>query len=1166
MALSRKEQQLIDVLRALPAYSVYTNAAKREILRGFKLHVDRQVVRIHWEDDGVLVVTLGTLTSSDDQPGLHSVRIFADEVDLRLECSCRGSNSSGRCAHAVAALITVFHLMNPKLFRMTAEDVVYRARLEAGLMKRPFSVPENARIGGARNLLDVRDNVAGRPHTPQFHVVIEPSGTGLRVFVESDGRRLGGPADFHSLPWDLAYLVRCSYQNDMSFALSNFLKRTANAYPLSYQKGLLRHKVEWLGERTFPTWTELDAQGGQVVLRKGFSMGNGGLNMSRLVGNFAFNDDRTQMCYLAAREGWQPWEHLRDLCANDSDAAVQSAEANGCEIRIPVDRFRALQLALKKSRAREVLGSIRCLEKGQEVQVRAVETTRYGLVISRAREGEGTFLIEPECRSGEYVFRPSQRIMSFVRDVEWGRLPASIRTKKRKPVLYNQLFQALGLGIRKGLTEWLGQTINEYSFGRRTFASEARSRIKHAIDKFREEELQFHLTDEGWRLISVDKEKEKHLFIVPYTVFGPVLFDRLVRHGTAMVVREEHLLERLHLLYEVASEAGIDLFLDEYPIESVTWEMELDARTGSIDWFEIRPEIRCNGRTIPRELWEQALARKGVIVRNGAIQILDRKSLDALAAFSRLWAGTKAATGPRSIVSIPRLRIIDLLSLRKQGIEVRLSTEDEAVMQRLTRFIGIEERPVPDGLVGSLRHYQKAGFEWLAFLYEHRFGACLADDMGLGKTVQAICLIAAIKEGKVRRAAGASSSSRQFPFLIVVPPSLIFNWEQEIARFYPDLKVHVYRGRERSTEVKGYDVMLTSYGLIRRDIGKLKGLTFNVIIFDEAQAIKNIFADTTGAVRQLKGLFKMALTGTPVENHVGEYFSIMDLVLPGLLGEYREFQGRARTDIATLLPDVAERTRPFMLRRTKERILKELPPKIERDVYLELTEQQKRFYNRTVEEVRSTIDAAYRGKTASRAKIIALTAIMKLRQICLSPQLLVADMKDPTPKIEFLKEKVEELFSESHSALVFSQFTSFLDVVEAELRTKGVSLLRLDGSTPVPKRKEIVEAFQGSAEPTVFLLSLKAGGQGLNLTRAAYVFHLDPWWNPAVESQASDRSHRIGQAHKVIVTRLLMRHTVEEKMMALKHRKLGLYRALMEAPDRSGTRAITREDFDFLLS
>ena len=491
---------------------------------------------------------------------------------------------------------------------------------------------------------------------------------------------------------------------------------------------------------------------------------------------------------------------------------------------------------------------------------------------------------------------------------------------------------------------------------------------------------------------------------------------------------------------------------------------------------------------------------------------------------------------------------------------MKLTPHDEEVVARLTRFDKIEPKPIPRGLKTELRLYQKEGYYWLSFLYEHRFGACLADDMGLGKTIQAIALLGAIKEGKI-----SGPLSPAAPSLIVVPPSLIFNWEQEIERFYPKLRVHVYRGKDRTIRSEGCDVVLTSYGLIRRDIARLKEITFHVIVFDEAQTVKNIFAGATGAVRQLKGFFKVVLTGTPVENHIGEYYSILDLVLPGLLGDYREFQGKAKKDLSSFLPVVAEKTKPFVLRRTKERILKELPPKVEHDVYLELTEKQKAFYNRTVEEVRSTIDAAYKQKTASQAKIIALTAIMRLRQICLSPGLLLPDTKEISPKIEFLRDKLAELQEESHSALVFSQFTSFLDIVEDELRSGGFRIFRLDGSTPVLKRKDIVESFQGCADSAVFLLSLKAGGQGLNLTRATYVFHLDPWWNPAVENQASDRSHRIGQKNKVIVTRLLMRHTVEEKMMALKLRKTSLYRALMDTPEKSAGKAITREDFNFLL-
>jgi non-specific serine/threonine protein kinase len=628
-----------------------------------------------------------------------------------------------------------------------------------------------------------------------------------------------------------------------------------------------------------------------------------------------------------------------------------------------------------------------------------------------------------------------------------------------------------------------------------------------------------------------------------------------------MSVSEEAFASRLQSLHEVAEDAGIELSFDGCPIERVSWEFEIDATGAAIDWFEVRPEIRWKGENVPREVWERALAGKGIVARGGAIQFLDAASMRSLALVASLLGGTQKKAGRRQVASIPRLRIIELLALRKEGIPVRLTDEDEAIVARLTRFTGIGERPAP-ALRAELRQYQREGYHWLAFLYENGFGACLADDMGLGKTVQAVCLLAAIKEGKV---APRSRGHAGLKSLVVVPSSLIFNWEREIERFYPGLAVRVYRGRRTRTGQDDYDVLISSYGLVRRHIGKLKQTAFGIIIFDEAQAVKNIFSDTTRAVRQLKGLFKVALTGTPVENHLGEYFSIMDLVLPGLLGDYREFQGRAKADAAAVLPMLKERTRPFVLRRTKERILKELPPKIERDVYLDLNEEQKRFYNRTVAEVRTTVAAAYRLKAAEQARIIALTAIMKLRQICLSPQLLVPELKTPAPKVEFLKEKLAELCGASHSSLVFSQFTSFLDLVEAELRSQDVPVFRLDGSTPVGRRKRIVDGFQKSGSPAVFLLSLKAGGQGLNLTRGDYVFHLDPWWNPAVESQASDRSHRIGQKKKVIVTRLLMRHTIEEKMTALKARKAGLYHALMDGPEAGADRAITREDFEFLL-
>jgi non-specific serine/threonine protein kinase len=308
------------------------------------------------------------------------------------------------------------------------------------------------------------------------------------------------------------------------------------------------------------------------------------------------------------------------------------------------------------------------------------------------------------------------------------------------------------------------------------------------------------------------------------------------------------------------------------------------------------------------------------------------------------------------------------------------------------------------------------------------------------------------------------------------------------------------------------------------------------------------------------------MTGTPLENHVGEYYSLMDLCVPGLLGDYDNMKGKLKTPSPDVLHTIMQRTRPFVLRRTKAQILKELPPKTETDIYLELTDRQKTLYQHTVASIRSTIATAYRSKTSAQARIIALTAILKLRQICLSPRLIQKGSADTSPKLVCVVERLQELMDEGHSALVFSQFTSYLDLVEQEFHAHHIPYVRLDGSTPTATRKKIVQEFQDGKQPLVFLLSLKAGGQGLNLTKASYVFHLDPWWNPAVENQASDRAHRIGQKQKVSIMRLLMRHTIEEKMMELKQQKLELYQAVLEgAAHRGGGTALSQKDFDFLL-
>ena len=1142
MSLTAPQNLLINALKALLPNSIYAGVERKKLFGGFRLYSDSRVERITW--DGAS----GALSVRVMDREAVSVLISFEGSRIVPRCTCKDHLEGGRCAHIVCALLTILHLLKPNLFRITTENPERRDRLLSSLLMSP-----------GRRSATRTETGAGR--TPAFEVVIEGTRGRLKAYVERDGTRIEAQVDDSSLPPELEYLVNFSRREDMSVPLFIFLRKWAADYAIRLREGKSTHRIEWSGNIGCATWTEFDIAGHEVLVRKGCAP-EGDTEPGSLLGNFAFNASRTKMCYVGKRDGWELWYGLRDACVREPLAARSVQDEEDSALRIPREVFSRFQLSFKEAGDGDEIPLAVFKVGGVETKPVVSEADAYGISISR-RHGNGReFIIKAECSARGYALSPSHRFISLVKTVEWGHVPLTIRTRKRKPLFYGMYFDALAMKKgRKVLDEALKTAINETTFGAPKYASLARRLIREAVAESRVDEMRLYLHDDGWHLMKTDREKELLLYSIPYRVFGPRIFERVILRDSEMVVDEEELLGRLHALNSLAAKEDIEVRIDGHPIESAAWEFELDATGGTIDWFEIRPEIRCNGQTIERALWEEALKRKGVFFRDGALQVLDQGIMETLSAIYRLTEGPGAKGRTRNeIVTIPRLRIIELISLRKRGIAVRLSPEDEETMARLTQFEKIGKRPPPVGLKAELRPYQQEGYQWLAFLYEHRFGACLADDMGLGKTIQAIALLGAIKEKKAGCAASAP-----LPSLIVMPPSLVFNWEQEIERFYPDLKVYVYRGKDRSTAFEGYDVVLTSYGLVRRDIGKLKEIPFHVVIFDEAQAIKNIFAGTTGAVRQLRGLSKIALTGTPVENHIGEYFSIMDLVLPGLLGDYREFQGQARQDLSSFISEVTERTRPFLLRRTKERILTELPPKVERDVYLDLTERQKRYYNRTVEEVRSTIDQAYRSKAAAQARIIALTAIMKLRQICLTPQLLVPAQIEVTPKMAFLRDKLEELCAESHSSLVFSQFTSFLDIVEEELRTRQFRIFRLDGSTPVIKRKEIVEGFQNCETPAVFLLSLKAGGQGLNLTRASYVFHLDPWWNPAVENQASDRSHRIGQKNKVIVTRLLMRHTVEEKMMALKQRKLTLYRALMDAPEKSAGKSITREDFNFLL-
>jgi len=434
--------------------------------------------------------------------------------------------------------------------------------------------------------------------------------------------------------------------------------------------------------------------------------------------------------------------------------------------------------------------------------------------------------------------------------------------------------------------------------------------------------------------------------------------------------------------------------------------------------------------------------------------------------------------------------------------------------------------------------------------------------MGVGKTAQVLALL------ETRRELRLKGELKQ-PSLVVVPRSLIFNWREEAARFTPELRVLDYTGAERDEDsFQGFDVVLTTYGTLRRDAPRLKDIEFDYVILDEAQAVKNSGTESAKAVRLLKGAHRLALSGTPVENHLGELFSLFEFLNPGMLNAANVFKiaggGGLRHINEESLRLLAHALRPFILRRTKEEVARELPPKTEQTIYCELKPPQRKLYNELREHYRNTLLGKIAKEGMGKAKIQVLEALLRLRQAACHPALIDAKRADEaSAKMDVLLAQLREVTAEGHKALVFSQFTSFLKIVRKHLDEEGLVYEYLDGTTR--DRQAPVERFQNDPNCKLFLISLKAGGLGLNLTAAGYVFLLDPWWNPAVEAQAVDRAHRIGQVQQVFAYRLIAKDTVEEKVLDLQKTKRDLASAII-SQDNSVIKNLQKEDLELLLS
>ncbi len=583
--------------------------------------------------------------------------------------------------------------------------------------------------------------------------------------------------------------------------------------------------------------------------------------------------------------------------------------------------------------------------------------------------------------------------------------------------------------------------------------------------------------------------------------------------------------------------------------------------TSGIDWFELHGFVDFGDTTAHLPELLAALRRGEDMVRlgDGSFGLLPEEWLKKYGQI----AGLGKVEGDHLRFSRTQVGLLDAFLASQPG-----ATFDETFARargQLLGFEGITAVEPPAGFVGRLRGYQKEGLGWLSFLQEFGFGGCLADDMGLGKTVQVLALL------ESRRALRADTAKdRPGPSLVVVPRSLIFNWKQEAARFTPELRVLDHTGIHRGkpgAHFQDHDLILTTYGTLRRDALHFKDCLFDYVILDEAQAIKNATSESAKAARLLRAGHRLALSGTPIENHLGELWSLFEFLNPGMLGSAAVFQmagGAARNPGEETRSLLARALRPFILRRTKKQVASDLPEKTEQTIYCELEAAQRKQYDELRRHYRDSLLARIDKDGLNRSKIQILEALLRLRQAACHPGLIDKERLDESSaKLDNLLPQVAEVIEEDHKVLVFSQFTSFLAIVRDRLDAEKIPYEYLDGRTR--DRASRVERFQNDPDCKLFLISLKAGGLGLNLTAAEYVFLLDPWWNPAVEAQAIDRAHRIGQTRQVFAYRLIAKDTVEEKVLELQKTKRELADAIINA-DNSLIRSLGREDLELLLS
>ncbi len=627
---------------------------------------------------------------------------------------------------------------------------------------------------------------------------------------------------------------------------------------------------------------------------------------------------------------------------------------------------------------------------------------------------------------------------------------------------------------------------------------------------------------------------------------------------------------------------GIRLLLNGQPlVELADNEFQVDFQIVSniedkmLNWFELNPRFFLQGQEVDPDSLKN-LGGGGVLEYNGQFFIVPQTQIPSMRRLESFWLKLQQGKVESSkkkwtdkYYQIPKSQTLELLALRASGYAVR----GDAEWKKLCDFYDSLNGPknlikIPSTVKGDLKQYQHEGFQWLYDLYNLKMGALLADDMGLGKTLQTLSFLEHLR-----------TQEELGQVLVIVPSSLVYNWESEIAKFTPNLPLQIFTSKDvdrvgAKLEAKEPLVVLTTYGLLMENDKFLSQYKWNVLIFDEAQNLKNITTKRTSSARMLTARFKICMTGTPMENHYGEFYSLMDLIVPGCLGKYDEFRRHFVNTDVVLVEDVEDlklRTKPLLLRRTKKEILDQLPDKQETRVSIAFEEQQKKIYRDIALAYNEKIQETMKDSSESQVQLQMLTALLRLRQACSDPGALPQVKYDQVPpKLEALLDSLKEIIESGESALVFTQFIQTLEHTEKMLKEAGIPVFVLHGSIPTKQRQKVLREFNESNGGAVLVMTLKTGGVGLNLTKASYVFHLEPWWNPSVENQATDRAHRLGQKKAVQVFRYIMHESLEEKMEQLKARKNKKFQSLFSETESvkeigTGSGALSKEDFDFLL-